>query len=140
MVELLVAIAIVGLLMAVTVPGALNFYESIQYRQAVREVITTLGTARQRSLDTGRTLDVSFDLERNVIALGDDQQQLPDDFNLAVTTAAEVNRDGLGIIRFYPEGSSSGGDVVLESPTGRGVVISVDWLMGGLSQEPFDVP
>ena len=42
LVELLVAIAIVGLLMAVTVPGSIRMYESMQYRQAVRDVLTTL--------------------------------------------------------------------------------------------------
>ncbi|KZX55056.1 hypothetical protein A3709_08655 [Halioglobus sp. HI00S01] len=140
MVELLVAIAIVGLLMAVSVPATLNFYESVQYRQAVRDVITTLGTARQRALDTGQALDVAFDPERMTFGLGDDQRPLPEGFNLGVSTAAEVNRKGIGIIRFYPEGNSSGGDVVLESPTGRGVRISVDWLLGGVSQETFDAP
>lgn len=138
MVELLVAIAIVGLLMAVSVPGSIKLYESIQYRQVVRDVLTLLGTARQRAVDRGRTQDVSFDLTTNTVALGEDRQQLPDDFSLSLTTAREVNRERMGIIRFYPEGGSSGGDVIIESSNGRGVMITVDWLMGGITQVSRD--
>ena len=138
LVEMMVAIAIVGLLMAVTVPGSIRMYESIQYRQAVRDVLTTLGSARQLAVDRGRAQDVAFDPERGQVSLGDDIQQLPDGFELTVTTASEVNRQNVGVIRFYPEGSSTGGDVDIASPTGRGVRISVDWLMGGVSQSSYE--
>ena len=67
-----------------------------------------------------------------------DEQQLPDGFEISVTTASEVNRQDLGVIRFYPEGNSTGGDVDISSPTGRGVRISVDWLMGSISQQSYD--
>ena len=138
LVEMMVAIAIVGLLMAVTVPGSIRMYESIQYRQAVRDVLTTLGSARQLAVDRGRAQDVAFDPDRRQVSLGDDIQQLPDGFELTVTTASEVNRQNVGVIRFYPEGSSTGGDVDIASPTGRGVRISVDWLMGGVSQSSYE--
>ena len=99
-----------------------------------------LGTARQQSIDHGKAQDVQFDPVRNEITLGEERQQLPDDFLLAVTTAGEVNRGGIGVIRFYPEGGSSGGDVAIETPGGRGVTISVDWLMGGISQRAHEQP
>ena len=72
MVELLVAIAIVGLLMAVTVPGSMRFYQSIQYRQAVRDVLTTLGQARHQAMDKGQAQNVGFDAERGQIQFYDD--------------------------------------------------------------------
>ena len=139
MVELLVAIAIVGLLMAVTVPGSMRFYQSIQYRQAVRDVLTTLGQARHQAMDKGQAQNVGFDAERGQIQFYDDVLQLPKGFEMAVTTANEVNQQNLGVIRFYPEGGSTGGDIDVTSPRGRGVRISVDWLMGSVSQEAYDV-
>lgn len=138
LVEMMVAIAIVALLMAVTVPGSIRMYESIQYRQAVRDVLTTLANARQLAVDRGSPQDVAFDPDRRQVSLGADIQQLPDGFELTVTTASEVNRQNLGVIRFYPEGSSTGGDIDIASPTGRGVRISVDWLMGGASQSSYE--
>ena len=139
MVELLVAIAIVGLLMAVTVPGSMRFYQSIQYRQAVRDVLTTLGQARHQAMDKGQAQNVGFDAERGQIQFYDDVVQLPKGFEMMVTTASEVNQQNLGVIRFYPEGGSTGGDIDVTSPRGRGVRISVDWLMGSVSQEAYDV-
>ena len=139
MVELLVAIVIVGLVMAVSVPSSIRFYESIQYRQSVRDVLSLLGTARQRAVDRGRLQDVAFDPQTRKISLGKKVQQLPENFALSVTTASEVNRQGVGVIRFYPEGGSSGGDVTIESQRGRGVKLSVDWLMGSVSQVSYDV-
>ena len=38
-VELLIAITIVGVVMAASVPASIRFYESMQYRQAIRGVI-----------------------------------------------------------------------------------------------------
>lgn len=137
--ELLVAIGIAAMLLAVSVPGGLRFYESMQYRQAVRDVLTMLGSAREQSINLGKPQDVSFDPLQGQISYARDTIALPEDFNLTITSAAEVNRERLGVIRFYPEGGSSGGDVSLESPSGRGVIISVDWLMGAVSQETYDV-
>ena len=138
LVELLVAIAIVGLLMAVTVPGSIRMYESMQYRQAVRGVLTTLGNARHQAVDKGRPQDVVFDPQQRQISFAGETQQLPDGFEISVTTAREVNRQNQGVIRFYPQGGSTGGDVDLVAPTGRGVRISVDWLMGGVTQDSYD--
>ncbi len=104
----MVAIAIVGLLLAVTVPASMRFYESIQYRQAVRDVLSTLGSARQQAMDRGKAQDVTFDPGDRRIAFDEDVLQLPGGFELSVTTAGEVNRGNLGVIRFYPEGSSTG--------------------------------
>ncbi len=136
--ELIVATAIAALVLAAVVPGTMRFYQSVQYRSAVRDVLSTLADARREALDTGHAQDVEFDPERLQVTLNSHTQQLPDAFHLAVTTAGEVNREQRGVIRFYPEGGSTGGDIELRSPTGRGVHIAVDWLMGTVSQEAFD--
>lgn len=139
LVELMVAMAIVGLLLAVSVPGGLRFYESVQYRQAVRDVLTLLNGAREQSVHRGQARDVVFDPERLEVSSGEQRVVLPENFSLGITSAREVNRDKLGVVRFYPEGGSSGGDITIESPVGRGVTISVDWLVGTVTQQAYDV-
>jgi general secretion pathway protein H len=138
LVELMVAMAVVGLLLAVTVPGSMRFYQSIQYRQAVRDVLSTLGSARQQAMDQGRAQDVLFSPENASIEYRGEVQQLPRGFAMQLTTASEVNQGAVGVIRFYPQGSSTGGDIAIRSPVGRGVRITVDWLMGGVSQVSDD--
>ncbi len=136
----MVAIAIVGLVIAVTVPGSMRFYESIQYRQSVRDVLSALGGARQQAMDTGRAQDVLFRPREGSIEYAGETLLLPDDFTLAVTTASEVNQGAAGVIRFYPEGGSTGGDIDITAPGGRGVRIAVDWLMGGVTQVRHEQP
>ena len=46
LVELMVAMVVAALLMVAAAPASMRFYESIQYRQAVRDVISLLGSAR----------------------------------------------------------------------------------------------
>ena len=137
MLEMLVAITIVGLLLAVTVPASARFYESIQYRQAVRDVITALASARYRAINSGRVQDVTVDPRGNRLGSNGKVTYLPEGFEVAVHSASELNRDNLGVIRFYPEGGSSGGGIDLERKNGSGVRISVDWLVGRVSQEAY---
>lgn len=138
LVELLVAITIVGLVMTASVPASVRFYESMQYRQAIRDVITTLASARYRAINTGKAQDVLLNTETKVLRLGSDTQQLPAQFNIVVHTARELNRDTEGVIRFYPEGGSSGGEIDIAKPNRSGVKISVDWLVGRVSQEKYE--
>ena len=137
MLELLVAISIVGLVLAVAVPSSVQFYQSMQYRQAVRDVVTTLASARYSAINSGRAQDVAVDPVAKTIALNGKSTHLPEGFNVAVHSARELNRERLGVIRFYPEGGSSGGGIDMERADGRGVRISVDWLVGRVSQEAY---
>jgi general secretion pathway protein H len=137
MLEMLVAITIVGLLLAVTVPASARFYESIQYRQAVRDVITALASARYRAINTGRAQDVTVDPRGKRLGSNGEVTSLPEGLEVAVHSAGELNSDSLGVIRFYPEGGSSGGGIDLEREDGSGVRISVDWLVGRVSQEAY---
>ena len=137
MIELLVAITIVGMLMAVAVPASMRFYQSIQYRQAVRDVITVLSSARYAAVNTGRAQDVVINPKTNELRFNEQRTQLPEGLNLVVTSAQEVNRQEEGVIRFYPEGGSSGGGVDIERPGADGVRVSVDWLVGRVMQERY---
>jgi general secretion pathway protein H len=135
--ELLLVMAIAGMILAVAVPSSLRFYESIQYRQAVRDVITALASARYGAINSGRPWDVAIDPQGKTLELNGQTTRLPEQLQLAVHAARELNRDRSGVIRFYPEGGSSGGGVDIERSDGSGVRVSVDWLVGSVSQEAY---
>jgi len=137
LIELLAAITIMGMLLAVAVPSSVRFYESIQYRQAVRDVVTLLSSGRYAAVNSGRAQDVVINPETNEIRLNEHRTRLPAGLNLVVTSAREVNRQDKAVIRFYPEGGSSGGGIDIERPGADGVRISVDWLVGRVSQERY---
>ena len=137
LIELLAAITIVGLVLAAAIPSSVRFFESMQYRQAIREIITTLGSARYTAVNRGESQDVAINPRTNELTFGDRHSQLPAGLKLTVHSAREVNRDDEGVVRFYPEGGSSGGTIEVERPGGDGVRIYVDWLVGRVTQEPY---
>ena len=139
MLELLAAITIVGMLLALSVPSMSRFYESMQYRQAIRDVVTVLSSARYRAVATGKSQDVSIAPQKRQVSYLDKEIQLPETLSVAVHSAYEVNTSNLGVIRFYPEGGSSGGGVDLERADGSGVRIAIDWLAGQVTHASYAV-
>ena len=55
---------------------------------------------------------------------------LAEGVELAAHSAKEINRDGLGVIRFYHDGGASGGGIDITRNGAEPVKIAVDWLVG----------
>ena len=128
--ELVVAIAIVALVLGVSAPSMQRLYQSAQYHGAVNDVVTLLSSARYSAIRKGRNEDVLINPETRIIVVGKKEQPLPKNLQVEVLGARELNRGGAGVIRFYADGSSSGGYVKLQNDSGMGVQVEVDWLLG----------
>ncbi len=136
--ELLIVLVIVSMLLVASVPYGSRFYEGMQYRSAIRETISLLVSARYAAIVTGVSQDVVFDLKTRKVSLKDNFVVFPESVNLSGKTAREVNQNGLGVIRFYPQGDSSGGQIDIIGKS-RGVRLTVDWLLGRVSQSLLNV-
>ena len=77
--------------------------------------------------------------EERSVRFANTVEVLPGSVAMTVHSASELNRGGVGVIRFYAEGGASGGGVDIESATGAGVSITVDWLLGSVTQETYAV-
>lgn len=138
LVELLVALAIVGLMLAVAVPAGFRFYDGMQTREAVRDVVTLFAAARQQAITSGEAQDVLVWPEERRIVLGKTVRRLPGGVRITVHGAKEVNRERAGVIRFYPEGGTSGGGIDITNPGAGTIAIGVDWLTGRVTQAVHD--
>jgi general secretion pathway protein H len=136
-VELIAAITIGAIMMALVVPASMKMYETMQYRGAVKDAVTLLASARYKAIDSGRSQDVRVIPDQRELRFNDNTKKLPASVKVSVTSAGELNEQGVGVIRFYPEGGSSGGGIDIERETGSGVRISVDWLIGRVFQERY---
>jgi general secretion pathway protein H len=136
-VELIAAITIGAIMMALVVPASMKMYETMQYRGAVKDAVTLLASARYKAIDSGRAQDVRVIPDQRELRFNDNTKKLPASVKVSVTSAGELNEQGVGVIRFYPEGGSSGGGIDIERETGSGVRISVDWLIGRVFQERY---
>ena len=131
--EMLLAIAIVVLVLGLSAPATMRMYESVRYQGAVREVMAMLVSGRYSAISGGVSRDVIIDPKKKELKLDRTVRSLPGSVELTVVSAQELNRDGAGVIRFYPDGSSSGGGVQLEDESGRRAQVQVDWMLGKVS-------
>lgn len=131
--EILVAITIVAIVLGVSAPSMQRLYRSSQYRGAVNDVVTLLSSARYSAIRSGGNKHVLVNPRTREITLGEKVKVLPDGFQIEVLGSQELNRDGAGVIRFYPDGGSSGGYVNLTDENGLVVQVRVDWLLGRVS-------
>jgi general secretion pathway protein H len=138
LVEIIVALAIMALALAVVPASVAKLYASMQYRSAVGELIAGLKAARNAAVKTGTSVPFSVEVPSRRIDVGGERSfVLPEPLELGLIVAEREIEGQRGSIRFYPDGSSTGGTVVLRRPTGAGVRLRVDWLIGRVEQEPL---
>lgn len=135
--ELLVALAVAALLASAVPPMLSRGYEAMAYRGAVRDLVAGLKGARRAAMETGR--EVAFTLDTAARRFGTDGElngRLPSALRVELVVAdSEVQTPERGAIRFYPDGSATGGSIQLLRPGGAGVRLRVDWLLGTIRQE-----
>jgi general secretion pathway protein H len=139
LVELLVVLAIGAMLIGL-VPMAFNkLQEGSQYRGTVRALVIGLRQARQQAVSTGQTVVYQIDLNQRQFGLqGQAQRPLPSRMEVK-TVVGQLNAapaNDVAMMVFFPEGGSTGGSIELARPSGDGVRIRVDWLLGQITQEP----
>ncbi|MFZ5655064.1 MAG: pilus assembly FimT family protein [Pseudomonadota bacterium] len=136
--ELLVAIAVAALLLT-AVPAMLSRgLATMEYRSEVRELVAGLKGARRAAMDRGESVAFWVDTAARRFGTGTELDgEIPADLQVELTVAeTEVESPERGAIRFYPDGSATGGSIQLLRPGGGGVRLRVDWLLGRISQEP----
>jgi general secretion pathway protein H len=132
LVELLVVLAIAGLLLAVTPPLVSSAFPGVELKAAARRTAGALRLTREIAISQGRDAAWLIDVEDNRYWIEDDHRggRIPRGLEVELVAAAEEMRsDDVGAIRFYPDGSSTGGRVVLKRGDG-GYQVGVNWLTG----------
>jgi|SRR5690554_292507 len=134
--ELMVTFTVAGLLMAVSVPSGYKMYQSMQYRGALADVRRLLEAGRYQALISGQSVDVVIVPDsRKLFVTEASPVTLPERVRLDMNVAEQLMQDSqTGVIRFYPDGSSSGGSVMVQRVDDSGVKLQVGWLMGELNE------
>lgn len=136
--ELLVVLAILALVAAVVAPALGTGGASQSARRAAWDVAAALRAARADAIRRNRETTVTLDVDAPTLAFGGDGGEddgagvrpLPEDVTYAVLTAeSERAEDGRVSIRFFADGSSTGGRVTMTDGTAD-YVVGVEWLTG----------
>ncbi|WP_416424060.1 GspH/FimT family protein [Pseudomonas sp. App30] len=124
--ELLLVIVLMAVALGVLSFGLGRGLEAARERQALRDIVGALRQARTQSVLSGLPQEVRFDLPGHRFqAPGQALGHWPADLGLQLTTAADLG----AAVAFFPDGSSSGGHLLLA----RGAQawrIDVGWLLG----------
>lgn len=135
--ELLIVLVIIVLGFSVVALNLSSGTGTFEHKAAVRDVVSALRYARGQALMTHQEMTVAFDLAKNTYKVSgrDEDYSIPEKIALTVVTAqSELTGEGQGNIRFFADGSSTGGRVVLD----RGEVskqIDINWLTGQIEVE-----
>ena len=144
--ELVIALSIAAMVFVLSGPSLQRFYDAMEYRDAVRQIVSAARNAKRDAYISGEAIDLLIDADRNLFGLSRDSRTLKrealsplaDSLNLKVVYAEEISPDGqLGAIRFYPTGGASGGEVFIERESGAGTHLTIDWLLGEVTQQVF---
>ena len=118
LIEMIVVLVVLGLALTLVMTHGPMRSQRLDLDAAARQVAGALRLARSRAIAQDRAVAVAF---------GARGYQLDQD--APVVWSADVSPNGDRVISFTPDGSSSGGRIVLHGGE-RDVAIGVDWLTG----------
>ena len=134
LVELLVVIGITGLVLAVVVstrPKA----TAVRLAAAARSVAITLQMARAQAMASNTETVVRIDAQNKQFGFARSMHAFPQGVSVALTVAATERVGESGGVRFYPDGQSTGGEILL-TLDGRSSRVAVNWLTGESQLSP----
>lgn len=131
--ETLVVLVILGLALTLVVPavsrGLGNSLDDV-----VRQLHTGLRQARSEAVNQQRSVLFVLDVNKHSFrAGGRAARSIPEEFSLHARTAQRERHEGSVGIRFYPDGSATGGRIGV-GESGQRVWLEVDWLTGRISR------
>ena len=134
LIELLAVLFILALVAAIVVPS-LGGDEVLELKSAARNLAAGLRYTRNQALNDNRAAALSVDVGKREFRLPGEKRvrKLPEKIDITLFTARSEQQSRLqGAIRFFPDGSSTGGRVTLSGESVR-FLVDVDWLTGKVS-------
>lgn len=126
--EMLVVIVLMSIGIGVVGFGLHKGLQQAADRQLLGQMVQALRTTRSAAIISGQPRETSFDLDRRTFqAPGKRPQQWPAEVGVQLNTAADLN----AAVAFYPDGSSSGGNLVVFQGERRWR-IDIGWLTGSV--------
>lgn len=134
--ELMAVLVLVAIAVTVASVSISNSLGSAKIQAASRDLVAALRYTRGQAIVKGEQKTLDVDLEAmSYTAPGREAVKFPDKIEVKLLTAQnELVHDKAGRIRFYPDGSSTGGHVSIIAGT-REWRVNVGWLTGEVDLE-----
>ncbi len=134
LIEIIIVILLGSLIIGLVSPGIIRSMQRSELNQVGKNLVSDLRYARAQALINNREERITFNLNDNSYKVPQKNRTvtIPDTLTLTLVTAeSELDQNNIGGIRFFPNGSSTGGHITL---TGKNKTweISVAWLTGNI--------
>ena len=129
--EMLAVILLIGIAAAAVSISVTQGLASARVRAASSELAGALRATRAQAIVRGQEQNFDVDIHANTYRdVKQNNVQLPKGMRVSITSAKEDQpNEHTGRIRFFPDGSSTGGRITLESGK-RQWHVNVSWLTG----------
>ena len=130
--ELLVVMVILGLALTIVPPLFSGAVPTLTLKGAVRDMELALRQTRSRSITRNQPVDIRLvpDEAYYLIGNGSKKRYLPPDIRIDLDESlSDPELTSRRILRFFPDGSSSGGRITLSNKD-QEYRLDVDWLTG----------
>ncbi|MBR0685675.1 GspH/FimT family pseudopilin [Bradyrhizobium manausense] len=128
LIETLVVLSIMALVSA-AVLAAKPRTAAARINAEARSIAASLQLARSRARARNAEIVVGVDTQNRRFGTVDAMRRLPAGMEVSLTVAATERHGAVGGVRFYPDGGSSGGEILL-TYRGRTERVVVNWFTG----------
>lgn len=129
--EMLVVIVLISIAAGLVGFGLQQGLKTARERQVVGQMVEALRSTRARAIVSGQTARTVFDLQALSFQAPDrPRQHWPADLQVTLHTAEQAG----AAVAFYPDGSSTGGNLLLTNGSRRWR-IDVGWLTGSVQSK-----
>ncbi len=133
--ELLVVLGVMALVYAIALPKIGAGSPGVELKGAARQLAAGLRRARSQAVTQKQEAALTVDVEQHRFTLSGDARsyRLAPKLDISLFTAqSELLREKVGAIRFYPDGSSTGGRITVGLGDNK-FHVNVDWLTGQIA-------
>ncbi len=134
LVEMLAAMTIAAVTIALF---AGNPFAKKQRHVSVAQIARELGVAivalEAKAVSKATAFPIWVDVKSREITIDEKKIKLPEQFKLSLQTGAElILHDARGAIWLLPDGTSSGGEITLQGPSGQVRTVRINWVTGAV--------
>ncbi|MCU7921984.1 MAG: prepilin-type N-terminal cleavage/methylation domain-containing protein [Candidatus Thiodiazotropha sp. (ex Dulcina madagascariensis)] len=142
LIELMLVLVVLALLVTLTPPLFEKAFPALKLKAAARDLAQEIRYVQQTAILTGRPMQVRFNLQTHAYQSdqvnGGEVRALPEGIRFVTRDGPMPAEDRQRLILvFYPDGSSSGGLLLLDNG-GRRFAITVDWLTSRVAVNEHD--
>ena len=130
--EMIVVIVVAALGLSVIALNLSSGHDTSEIKAAARDMVSALRYAHGEALVSRQQSTLSLNLTANnyLVSGRNKLYQIPKSIDVSIVTAqTELTEDGTASIRFFPDGSSTGGNITLKRGHNTWK-ININWLTG----------